>query len=218
MHLDFERIWPSLPYILEGIPITLAYTSVSLVFGFIMGAFLALFKVGDIKPLNWFAAVYTSVFRGTPLILQLSLIYFATPQLVGYDISAWQAGILTFSMNSAAYISEIIRGGIQAVDKGQMEAALSLGLSYPTIMKDIILPQAIRNILPSLVNESIDLLKESALISVIGGADILRRATVVANEKYIYFEPLIVAGLLYYVMVMILAMGAKLLERKLRLQ
>ncbi len=218
MHLDFERIWPSLPYILEGIPITLAYTSVSLVFGFVMGAFLALFKVGDIKPLNWFAAIYTSVFRGTPLILQLSLIYFATPQLVGYDISAWQAGILTFSMNSAAYISEIIRGGIQAVDKGQMEAALSLGLSYPTIMKDIILPQAIRNILPSLVNESIDLLKESALISVIGGADILRRATVVANEKYIYFEPLIVAGLLYYIMVMILAMGAKLLERKLRLQ
>jgi len=218
MHLDFERIWPSLPYILEGIPITLAYTSVSLVFGFIMGAFLALFKVGDIKPLNWFAAIYTSVFRGTPLILQLSLIYFATPQLVGYDISAWQAGILTFSMNSAAYISEIIRGGIQAVDKGQMEAALSLGLSYPTIMKDIILPQAIRNILPSLVNESIDLLKESALISVIGGADILRRATVVANEKYIYFEPLIVAGFLYYVMVMILAAGAKLLERKLRLQ
>lgn len=218
MHLDFERIWPSLPYILEGIPITLAYTSVSLFFGFVMGAFLALFKVGDIKPLNWFAAIYTSVFRGTPLILQLSLIYFATPQLVGYDISAWQAGILTFSMNSAAYISEIIRGGIQAVDKGQMEAALSLGLSYPTIMKDIILPQAIRNILPSLVNESIDLLKESALISVIGGADILRRATVVANEKYIYFEPLIVAGLLYYIMVMILATGAKLLERKLRLQ
>jgi His/Glu/Gln/Arg/opine family amino acid ABC transporter permease subunit len=218
MHLDFERIWPSLPYILEGIPITLAYTSVSLFFGFVMGAFLALFKVGDIKPLNWFAAIYTSVFRGTPLILQLSLIYFATPQLVGYDISAWQAGILTFSMNSAAYISEIIRAGIQAVDKGQMEAALSLGLPYPTIMKDIILPQAIRNILPSLVNESIDLLKESALISVIGGADILRRATVVANEKYIYFEPLIVAGLLYYVMVMILAMGAKLLERKLRLQ
>jgi len=216
MNLDFERIWPSIPYILEGVQVTLSYTLLSLVLGFVWGAVLALFKVGDIKPLNWFAAFYTSVFRGTPLILQLSLIYFASPMITGYQISPWEAGIATFSLNSGAYISEIIRAGIDAVDKGQKEAAQSLGISYPLMMKAIILPQAIRNILPALVNESVDLLKESALVSVIGGADILRRATIVAQEKYTYFEPLLIAGFLYYVMVMALTLSAKLLERKLK--
>ena len=109
--LDFERIWPSIPYILEGVQVTLAYTSVSLFLGFIWGTLLGLCKVGHIASLRWFAAVYTSLFRGTPLLLQLTLIYYATPQLTGYNISIWQAGILTFTLNSGAYISEIIRGG-----------------------------------------------------------------------------------------------------------
>ena len=216
MHLDFEKIWPSIPYILEGIPVTLAYTGVSVCLGFIWGALLAFCKVGHIAPLRWFSNFYTSIFRGTPLLLQLFLIYFASPQLIGYKLSVWEAGILTFTLNSGAYISEHIRAGINSVDKGQMEAALSLGLSYPLIMKDIILPQAIRNILPSLVNEFIDLLKESALISTIGGADILRRANIVANEKYLFFEPLLVAGLLYYILVMGLTGAARILEKKLK--
>jgi His/Glu/Gln/Arg/opine family amino acid ABC transporter permease subunit len=214
--LDFERIWPSVPYILEGVKVTLAYTSVSLCLGFVWGIFLAFFKVSHLKPLKWFANFYTSIFRGTPLLLQLMLIYHATPQLTGYTISIWEAGILTFTLNSGAYISEIIRGGINGVDKGQTEAALSLGVPYSLMMKDIILPQAFRHSLPSLVNEAIDLLKESALISVIGGADILRRANIVASEKYLYFEPLIVAGCLYYVLVMILTLAAHLLEKKLK--
>lgn len=216
MHLDFERIWPSIPYILEGIPVTLAYTGVSVCLGLLWGALLALCKVSHMAPLRWLSNFYTSIFRGTPLLLQLFLIYFASPQLMGYKLSIWEAGILTFTLNSGAYISEHIRAGINSVDKGQMEAALSLGLSYPLIMKDIILPQAIRNILPSLVNEFIDLLKESALISTIGGADILRRANIVANEKYLFFEPLIVAGALYYSLVMLLTGAAHLLEKKLK--
>lgn len=216
MLLDFERVWPSVPYILEGIQVTLAYTGVSLFLGFLGGTFLAVLKVIHIKPLNWAANFYTSIFRGTPLLLQLILIYHATPQLVGYNISIWEAGILAFSLNSAAYASEHIRGGIKAVDKGQMEAALSLGISYPLIMKDIILPQAIKTILPSLVNEAVNLLKESALISVIGGADILRRANIVASEKYLYFEPLLIAGALYYFLVMILTTAANLLEKRLK--
>ena len=216
MVLDFERIWPSVPYILEGVQVTLAYTAVSLSLGFVWGMLLALCKVSHITFLKWFSGFYTSVFRGTPLLLQLTLIYYATPQLTGYTISIWEAGILTFTLNSGAYVSEHIRAGINAVDKGQMEAALSLGLSYSLLMKDIILPQAIRNSLPSLVNEAIDLVKESTLISVIGGADILRRANIVASEKYLYFEPLIVAGFLYYVLIMILTLGARLLEKKLK--
>src|SRR3990167_6339644 len=131
--LDFERIWPSVPYILEGVQVTLAYTSVSLCLGFIWGTILALFKVSHMNPLRWLANFYTSIFRGTPLLLQLMIIYNATPQLTGYTISIWEAGILTFTLNSGAYVAEHIRGGINGVDKGQMEAALSLGISYPFI-------------------------------------------------------------------------------------
>ena len=214
--LDFERIWPSVPYILEGVQVTLAYTGVSLCFGFFWGTLLALCKVGHFRSLKWIGNFYTSIFRGTPLLLQLTLIYFATPQLTGYTLSIWEAGILTFTLNSGAYVSEHIRSGINAVEKGQMDAALSLGIPYVLIMKDIILPQAIRNSLPSLVNEAIDLLKESALISVIGGADIYRRATIVASEKYLYFEPLLVAGFLYYILVMALTLVAHRLEKKLK--
>lgn len=216
MLLDFERIWPSIPYILGGIQVTLAYTFVSVCLGFLWGTLLALCKVSHIKALKWFAGFYTSIFRGTPLLLQLILVYHATPQLTGYTISIWEAGILTFTLNSGAYISEIIRSGINSIDKGQMEAALSLGVPYSLMMKDILLPQAIRNILPSLVNEAIDLLKESALISVLGGADVLRRASIVASEKYLYFEPLIIAGCIYYVLVMILTFGAQRLEKRLK--
>ena len=214
--LDFERIWPSIPYILEGVQVTLAYTGVSLCLGFILGALLALCKIGECAFLKGFAAFYTSVFRGTPLLLQLSLIYYATPQLIGYNISVWEAGVLSFTLNSAAYLSEHFRAGIEAVDKGQTEAALSLGIPYYLRMKDIILPQAIRNSLPSLVNESIDLLKESAIISVIGGVDIMRRATMVANEKYVFFEPYLIAGALYYTLVMILSIFAKFIETRLK--
>jgi ABC-type amino acid transport system permease subunit len=131
-------------------------------------------------------------------------------------MTAFEAGVLAFSLNSGAYVSEHIRAGILSVDRGQFEAAASLGISYFSTMKDIILPQAIKNILPSLVNESIDLLKESALVSTIGEMDLLRRANVVAAEKYIYFEPLLMVAAVYYVMVMVLSHFAKVLEIRLR--
>lgn len=212
----FEDVWPSLPFIAMGTIVTLQYAVLSVFFGMILGTFLALGTQTRFLPLSWFCKAYISIFRGTPLLVQLTLIYFAAPQLVGYSISAFEAGILTFSLNSAAYVSEIIRAGIQSVDKGQLEAALSLGLGYPAAMKDIILPQAMKNILPALVNEVINLLKESTLISILGEADILRRANIVAAEKFIYFEPLLIAAGFYYILVMILSMLASLLERRLQ--
>lgn len=216
MNLDFTQIVPSIPFILQGIWVTLQFTVLSALFGFIWGTVLALFKISNFKPLKWFAVAYTSVFRGTPLILQLFLIYHGTPQLFDYKITALEAGVLTFALNSGAYISETIRAGIQAVDRGQLEAAMSLGVPYRRMMWDIVLPQALKNILPALVNESIALLKESALVSVIGAADLLRRATIVQANTYKAFEPLIVVGVIYYVMVMILTGFARLLERRLR--
>ncbi|MFN7251110.1 MAG: amino acid ABC transporter permease [Anaerobacillus sp.] len=216
MNLDFSQIVPSIPFILKGIWVTLQIVSVSLIFGFILGTFLSILKIGKIAILRWLADAYTSVFRGTPLILQLFLIYFATPQVIGYDITPYQAAVLTFGLNSAAYISEIIRAGIQAVDKGQKEAAEALAIPYRPMLTNIILPQAIKNILPALVNEFITLTKESAIISTIGVLDIMRRSQIVSAEKYIAFEPLIFAALLYYILVMVLTLLGRVLERRLR--
>lgn len=216
MKLDFVSIAPSIPYILKGIWVTLQFTLISTIFGFILGTLLSLIKISKYKILKALAVAYTSIFRGTPLILQLSIIYFATPQLFAYKITALEAGVIAFSLNSAAYISETIRAGIMAVDRGQQEAAISLGIPYKLMMKDIILPQALKNILPALVNESIALLKESALVSTIGAADLLRRGMIVTADKFLYFEPLIIVGIIYYVMVMSLTYLARRLERRLR--
>ena len=216
LNLDFTRIVPDIPFILQGIPLTLLFTLLSVFFGLIWGTILSLLKITGIKPLTWLANTYTSVFRGTPLLLQLALVYYATPQLTGYDISALEAGVLTFTLNSGAYMSETIRGGIQAVDKGQSEASMSMGVPYGLMMWDVILPQALKNILPALVNETIGLLKDSALVSTIGVVEILRSAQIVGANKYIYFEPLLFAGLIYYILVMGLTFGASTLETRLR--
>lgn len=215
--VDFSKLNANnYQYILTGLLVTMQFTLISAFLGMIWGTILALIKISGIKPLVWLANAYTSIFRGTPLLVLLSIVYFATPQLTGYNISALQAGVITFFLNSGAYISETIRGGILAVDKGQREAALSLGVPYRPMMIDIILPQAVKNILPALVNESIAVLKDSTLVSTIGALDLLRRAQEVGAEKYVYFEPLIFVAAIYYLLVMGLTLGAYALERRLR--
>ncbi|MBW4652215.1 MAG: amino acid ABC transporter permease [Kaiparowitsia implicata GSE-PSE-MK54-09C] len=214
--LDFSRIRENIPFILQGVPVTLSFSIVSALFGFTWGTVLSIFKISNILPLKLLADLYTSIFRGTPLILQLALIYFATPQLTGITPTPFQAAVVTFSLNSAAYSSETIRGGIMAVDRGQREAAMTLGVKYPTMMWDIVLPQAFKNILPALVNESIALLKDSALVSTVGALDLMRRGQVVAAEKFIFFEPLMIVAVIYYVLVMGLTFVAQQLERRMR--
>ncbi|ALC90016.1 arginine ABC transporter permease [Bacillus sp. FJAT-18017] len=216
MGLDFAQIVPSLPYILEGIWVTLGIVLVAGILGFILGIILSIFKISNIKPLAWFADAYTSVFRGTPLVLQLMIIYFGSPQLLGYQIDMHVAAILSFGLNSGAYISEIIRAGILAVDKGQREAAMALGVPSRPMMLDIILPQAMKNILPALMNEFITLTKESAIVTTIGVADIMRRSYQVGAEYYAYLEPLLFAGLIYYLMVITLTFLGKGVERRMR--
>jgi polar amino acid transport system permease protein len=216
MNLDFSQIVPYIPFILEGIWVTLKFVIVSIIFGFVLGTMLALFKISRLKVLNWFGDAYTSIFRGTPLILQLMIIYFAIPQLTGYDISPFLSAILAFGLNSSAYVSEIIRAGIQAVDKGQTEAAQALGVPYRLMMKDLIFPQALKNILPALMNEFITLTKESAIVSTIGYLDLMRRAQVVGADTYRNFEPLIFVGLIYWLLVMVLTMLGKVVERRLK--
>lgn len=217
MNLDFTPIMPSIPYIFKGIVVTLEIAAIACVLGFILGVLLSLVKLSGIKPLKWLADFYTSVFRGTPLVLQLIIIYMGIPQMFpNVDIQPMPAAILAFSLNSAAYISEIIRGGIMAVDKGQSEAAQALGVSYASMMKDIILPQALKNIIPALMNEFISLTKESAIVTVIGALDVMRRAYIVGGATFHYIEPLLIAGVIYYIIVLILSYAGKLVEKRMR--
>ncbi|XJZ26149.1 amino acid ABC transporter permease [Bacillota bacterium Lsc_1132] len=216
MNLDFAPFIPSMPYILKGILVTLKIVILAGVLGFILGIILSLFKISTFKFLGWIADVYTSIFRGTPLVLQLMLIYYGSPQLVGYQIEPYTAAILSFALNSGAYISEIIRAGILAVDKGQREASMALGIPYGKMMWDIILPQALKNILPALMNEFISLTKESAIVTTIGVMDIMRRSYQVGAENYSFFEPLLIAGLIYYLMVVTLTFLGKAVERRMR--
>ncbi|MGE6672074.1 amino acid ABC transporter permease [Bacillus altitudinis] len=214
--MDFKDVIPQMPFILEGLKVTLSIVVVSLFLGFILGILLTLCKISVFKPLIWLADFYTSIFRGTPLVLQLLIIYFGLPQLLGFQIDQYWAAVAAFSLNSAAYVSEIIRAGINAIDKGQKEAAVALGIPYAKMMKDLLLPQAFKNISPALVNEMITLTKESAIVTVIGLGDVMRRAYQAGAVTYNYLEPLIFAGLIYYVIVLILTFVGKSVERKLK--
>ncbi|RWS43743.1 amino acid ABC transporter permease [Bacillus mycoides] len=216
MNLDFSAITPSIPYILKGLEVTLKIVAASAVVGFILGMLLALCKIARIRVLNIAADIYTSIFRGTPLVLQLMIIYFGVPQMIGYEIPAFLAAVLAFSLNSGAYMSEVIRAGIQAVDKGQTEAAMALGVPYGKMMKNIIFPQALKNILPALVNEFATLTKESAVVTVIGATDLMRRAYIVGGETFKYLEPLLFVGLIYYMLVIILTLVGKAIEGRMK--
>lgn len=216
MILDFRTTSEYVPLIINGIWVTLLFTFFSMIAGFVLGTLLTLVKVSGKKIPVSLANAYTSVFRGTPLLVQLFLIYYATPQVTGYSITALEAAVLTFGLNAAAYISEIMRGGIMSVDKGQREAAMSLGVPYKLMMQKIVFPQALKMILPSLVNEAIGLLKSSSLVAMIGVTDIMRGAQMIQNITYRAFEPYLLAAATYYVLVMVLTLFANRLERWVR--
>ncbi|WP_010631850.1 amino acid ABC transporter permease [Sporolactobacillus vineae] len=213
----FKTIAPSIPYIINGVWVSLGIALGASLIGFVGGILLSLCKIGRVRVLSGLARAYTSIFRGTPLILQLAIAYFGIPQLFKMgDVSPLACAILTFGLNSAAYMSEIIRSGINAVDKGQFEAAKALGVSYWPAMKDIILPQAIKNILPAMMNEFITLTKDSAIVSTISVTDMMRRSQIVAANYYLYFPPMLVSFVMYYIIVLILTFVGGRIERRMR--
>jgi polar amino acid transport system permease protein len=157
---------------------------------------------------------FISIIRGTPLILQLSLIYFCIPGLTGIRLNILQAGILAFGLNSSAYIAEILRSGIENLPKSQFEAAKTLQIPTWYMWRDIILPQVFKSVLPAMISETIALLKETALISTLGGMDLMRRAQSVAAEQFTYFIPICTAGAYYYLLILLIEyIGKKLEER-----
>jgi polar amino acid transport system permease protein len=208
---------PNLLFIAEGVFVTLKYSVISVCLGFILGIILALAKTSNSCALRTGSNIYTSIFRGTPLLVQLSIFYFVVPQILNIHISVLTAGITAFSLNSAAYISEIIKAGIESIDKGQREAAKVLNIPERLMAKDIILPQAIRVILPSLINELVNMIKESSIISILGELDLMRRAQLVTAQTYDYITPMLMVGLCYYVIVSIFTKIALIVEKKMKL-
>lgn len=181
--------------ILNGLKVTLIVTFFAMILGSCLGIATTLMKMSPKWYFRWPANVYVGVIRGTPVVVQLVILYFII--LAALDVDKVTAAIIAFGLNSGAYISEIIRAGIQAVDKGQTEAARSLGLSQGMTMKEVILPQAIKNILPALGNEFIVLLKETAVIGFIGGIDLMRAGEIIRSRTFEDSVPLFTCALIY---------------------
>lgn len=219
--MDFSFIGKYGGMFLEGTSVTVGISLIALTFGCIIGILICLMKLSNLRILRAIATTYIEILRGTPLFVQIYLIYFGLPQL-GINFpdlfgipSDFISGAFALSINSGAYVAEILRSGIQSVDKGQMEASRSLGLGYASTMRHIIIPQAIKNILPSLANEFITLVKESAIISVIGVREIMFTASIVKNKTFQPLEPLIVAAIIYFILTFTLSKLVGKLEKKL---
>ena len=205
-------------YIFEGLLNTIIIAFFAVILGIVIGVLVAIVRnyhdnSGKLKLLNMLGKIYVNVIRGTPVVLQLMIIYYVIFKSV--DISIVLVGVLAFGINSGAYVAEIIRAGIESIDKGQMEAGYSLGLSYSKTMRYIILPQAIKNILPALGNEFITLLKETSVGAYIGIIELTKASDIIASRTYDYFFPLIIVALIYLIMTLGLSKLVGLMERKL---
>jgi polar amino acid transport system permease protein len=214
--VDFSFLQKYYGFFVDGTSITLFLSFFGVALGVMLGVILALMKLSKNILLKSFSTAYIELVRGTPLLVQLYIIYYGLPRLLGVDFGDITLGIVAISLNSAAYVAEIIRAGILSIDKGQMEAARSLGMPHNMAMTNIIIPQAFKNILPALGNEFIVLIKESSIVSVVGIHDLMYNADTVRGNTYLPFEPLIIAALIYFVITFILSKLLNLLERRMR--
>ena len=208
--------------LLQGLGNTVKIAVIGLLIGILIGTLIASVKVAPkynvfIKVLDKICTFYTALFRGTPMIVQLLVTYYVLLPMMGVSVDKLTIGIIVFGMNSGAYCSEIMRSGIQSIDIGQMEGARSIGLSYGASMIKIIIPQAIKNILPTLGNEFISLIKETSVLSFITIVDLYKALTMIstANQQYEFVMPYLLLGLIYIVLVALISLLVKLLEKKL---
>jgi His/Glu/Gln/Arg/opine family amino acid ABC transporter permease subunit len=209
-----------IPRLIIGAGITLKLTFISGILGLILGMFLALLRISQFKILNWLSLLYITLFRGTPLLLQILFIYFALPTILEvYQINmlldSFSAGVLALSLNSAAYLAEIYRAGILSIPKGQTEAARALGLSRHQTMYKIIIPQTYRRIIPPIVNELSALTKETSLVSVISLGELLYMTQRLGSKYLRVWEVYIWAALGYLIIVMVLSFAASRIEKRL---
>ncbi|WP_110643192.1 amino acid ABC transporter permease [Salinicola sp. CPA57] len=218
MEFNFQFDWQaaidSLPFLLKGLPYTLLISFAGLAIGFVVGIVFGLMRISPTRWLRFPAVVYIEVFRGTPVLVQVLFIFYGLPTLLGGPINALTAGIAAIALNAGAYISEIVRGGVQSIERGQREAGLSLGLSPPQTFRYVIWPQALRRMIPALGNQGIVSIKDTSLFSVIGVGELVRQGQVYIANTFTALEVYFMIALLYLAITLSLSLALSLLERK----
>ncbi|MDE7206200.1 MAG: amino acid ABC transporter permease [Lachnospiraceae bacterium] len=207
--------------VLEGLKNTLLIAVLGLIIGILIGTLIATVRVIPKyktlpRVLNGFCSFYVGLFRGTPIVVQLLVFYYVMLPLMGVRMTGVSVSVLVFGLNSGAYISEIMRGGILSVDSGQMEAGRAVGLGFGTTMMKVVIPQAVKNILPTLGNEFIALIKETSVVSFVGAADLYVAFNYIGSNSYEFMVPYLVMAVIYILLVLIISLGIKLMERSLR--
>ncbi|MFC3371349.1 amino acid ABC transporter substrate-binding protein/permease [Glutamicibacter protophormiae] len=210
----FDLAVKSFPALMTGLGNTLGVTAISFAIAMALGLLFGFFKISGNIVLRGIATTFVNIFRGTPLLLWAFMFYFGLPQLTGWDISVWTAGILTLSLNAGAYVAEIVRGGIQSVDPGQLEAARSLGLGYGKSMQKVVIPQAFKMMTPSLINQLIISLKDSSLLLAIGFAELLYQGQQIYAANFRVTETLLIVGVIYFIAIMALTKLANYADKR----
>lgn len=216
MNFDMNLVVNSFPLLLVGAGVTIQITVLSTAIGFVIGLVVGVARISHLRPLRLLAEVYVEFFRGTPLLVQIFLFYFALPVITGQRIDPFIAAISACGINSGAYVAEIFRAGIQSVDDGQMEAGRSLGMTWLQTMRYIIVPQAFKRVIPPLGNEFIAMLKDSSLVSVIGFEELTRRGQLIIAKTYGSFEIWMSVAVIYLVMTLTISRFVAYLERRYR--
>lgn len=219
--MDFSVVFEkATPILLAGIKLTIGISLLSILIGFFLGLIACLMGMSKFRVFRFLSGAYVWIIRGTPMLVQAFIVFFGVPQVVqlfvsGFKFTPFVAGVITLSLNAGAYLSEIFRGGIQAVDKGQMEAARSLGLSKSRAMIRVVLPQAFKISIPSLVNQFIITIKDTSILSVIGLAEVVNKAKTYVGSTYRFFETYVYVAGLYLVVISVLMIISKMLEKRL---
>ena len=216
MTFDMNLVVNSFPLLLIGAGVTIQITVLSTAIGFVIGLIVGVARISNLRVLRMLAEVYVEFFRGTPLLVQIFLFYFAVPVITGQRIDPFIAAISACGINSGAYVAEIFRAGIQSVDNGQMEAGRSLGMTWMQTMRYIIVPQAFKRVIPPLGNEFIAMLKDSSLVSVIGFEALTRRGQLIIAKTYGSFEIWMSVAVIYLVMTLTISRFVAYLERRYR--
>jgi arginine/lysine/histidine transport system permease protein len=223
--LDFSFLYEYKGFYITGAKNTILIAAFTVLIGVVIGIVLALMRLSKNPVLKVISTSYIEFIRGTPLLVQLYIIFYGLPMIgvrfpdipaLGSEFPSFVAGIITLSINSGAYVAEIIRAGIQAIDKGQMEAARSLGMNHNMAMRHIIIPQAFKNVLPALGNEFITVIKESSIVSIIGIHELMYNAETIRGNTFQPFAPLVVAAIVYFIMTFTLSKLLGIAERRMR--
>ncbi len=212
--MDWMIIKYAIPLLFDGLLNTIRICALAIVVGSVLGVVLGLISLGKNAPLRWLVRAYVDFVRGTPLLIQIFLVYFALP-VIGIRLPEFWAGVIALSLNSAGFIAEIVRATVGSIERGQSEAARSIGMTHVQTLLNILLPQALRPFLPPLTNELITLVKGSALLSVISVYELTRAGQAIISVHFVPFEIFLLIALYYYLLVTLLAWASRIIERKL---